>query len=240
MCWACATISGSGLIHCLITLQNLSLLLEHCSTIFECFGGRDNTKHKCVTDGSRRGRSKTQQKSVGRGLVPLDPILHLPLKRGAGPFRGFTVDERCVVRAGYFDCRYDFGRPHLKVVVTTFHWHAHSVWDLCFTTDGAFGILPPSRLPPIHTLPPFFPFTCFSSSPFSSLLFSFFLSFSSSLSSSFCSPFTLPPSLLHPHPPTLLYPPSLSHPPQTPLLTSHPPTSLLQVHISSLEVRSQS
>ena len=175
---------------------------------FECFGGRDNTKHKCVTDGSRRGRSKTQQKSVGRGLVPLDPILRLPLKRGAGPFRGFTVYERCVVCAGYFDCRYDFGRPHLKVVVTTFHWHAHSVWDLCFTTDGAFGILSPSRLPPIHTLPPFFPFTCFSSSPFSPLLFSFFLSSSSSLSSSFCSPFPLPPSsTTPPHPPTSHLPP---------------------------------
>ena len=167
-------------------------------------------KHKCVADESSRGRgnTKTQQKSVRGGLVSLDPILRLPLKRGAGPSRGFTVHERCVTHAGYFDCRYDFGRPHSKVVVTTFHWHAHSVWDLCFTTDGAFCILPPSCLFPFTIfLPPFFPFTCFSFSPFSPLLFSFFLSSSSSsLSSSFL--------LLHP-PPSLLHPPP-SHPPHPP------------------------
>ena len=32
--------------------------------------------------------------------------------------------------------RYDFARSDTKVVVTTFHWHAHGVADVCFTFDG--------------------------------------------------------------------------------------------------------
>lgn len=32
--------------------------------------------------------------------------------------------------------RYDFARSDTKVVMTTFHWHAHGVADVCFTTDG--------------------------------------------------------------------------------------------------------
>lgn len=33
-------------------------------------------------------------------------------------------------------CRHDFGKPDVAVVKTMFHWHAHAVGDLCFTTDG--------------------------------------------------------------------------------------------------------
>ena len=36
----------------------------------------------------------------------------------------------------YFGCRYDFARSDAKVVMTTFHWHAHSVAEVCFTSDG--------------------------------------------------------------------------------------------------------
>lgn len=33
-------------------------------------------------------------------------------------------------------CRYDFAGSDGKAVTTKFHWHAHAVRDLCFTTDG--------------------------------------------------------------------------------------------------------
>ena len=35
-----------------------------------------------------------------------------------------------------FCCRFDFARPDAKVMVTTFHWHAHGVANVCFTSDG--------------------------------------------------------------------------------------------------------
>ena len=45
----------------------------------------------------------------------------------------FTYYAICVLVLVY---RYDFARRGVTVVKTTFHWHAHAVGDLCFTTDG--------------------------------------------------------------------------------------------------------
>ena len=41
--------------------------------------------------------------------------------------------------------RYDFALPDKKEAVTTLHWHAHAVANLCFTTDG--------KLPHISSFP---------------------------------------------------------------------------------------
>ena len=37
--------------------------------------------------------------------------------------------------------RYDFAKTGVDEVVTTLHWHAHTVADLCFTTDGQSVII---------------------------------------------------------------------------------------------------
>ena len=36
--------------------------------------------------------------------------------------------------------RYDFAKPGVTFVKTMFHWHAHAVGDLCFTTDGEYRV----------------------------------------------------------------------------------------------------
>ena len=72
LCWTCVTISGSGLIHCLITLQNLSLLLEHCSTIFECFGG-GATRNTSVLQTGVEGAQQDTTEERGEGAGPSRP-----------------------------------------------------------------------------------------------------------------------------------------------------------------------
>ena len=48
----------------------------------------------------------------------------------------FHASGYCVV----LGCRYDFARSDAKMVITTFHWHAHSVADVCFTSDGKLHV----------------------------------------------------------------------------------------------------
>ena len=129
---------------------------------------------------------------------------------------GSTVHERCIAQV-ISGCRYDFGRPHSKVVVTTFHWHAHSVWDLCFTTDGAFHILLPSFSP--------FPLSLHSSR------FPAFVPLFLSL------PYSSHSSCLPPSPPNCILSTPFTHPPSSTFF--HPLPSLTQVRIFFLEGRSQ-
>ena len=54
-------------------------------------------------------------------------------------------------------CRYDFARSDAKVIMITFHWHAHSVAEVCFTSDGELEhhSNPVPRLPD-HSIAPYY------------------------------------------------------------------------------------
>ena len=66
--------------------------------------------------------------------------LHQPISKLYGEgyliFCALLCAIKCLISTSHLLYRYDVAMQDREVVVTTFHWHAHSVRDLCFTTDG--------------------------------------------------------------------------------------------------------